>query len=357
MKAPRKLGASKLKGHLMRFIRRPGFNPFVRAKPRARETARGASRRHLPRLCPCPPLPKDRLGSGMDGWTDRCSEHPRLCIRFLDRMRPLSTWTAKEVQREGGEGRTDGQPRTGAGTEPHVPAAPRNDPVLGTHVLLLFCLISLQQGFCAQCFAVDAGERGLSRCRKPGCRRCPLSALCGGTHFTKLRRGQQRWLPGTTGQGTGSGPEDNPRVPGMLRGTWEDPAGDRRCHPCPTGRLAPGVTFGADELWVLLPGAADVLQRGRFRLEALELLQPVLQAPGSLQHRSGVCGTRDAAVNGRDAHHRPSPTSPGTRCPPSLPPTPGQLPSAPRLKPEWVPSRAAGCHGATPRSHAFHPQP
>lgn len=82
-----------------------------------------------------------------------------------------------------------------------------------------------------------------------------------------------------------------------------------------------GGTFGADELRVLLPRAVEILQVRRFRLEALELLQPVLQAPRGLQHRSGICGTWDAAVSRRDAHHKPSPTSFQTQCPPSSPPT------------------------------------
>lgn len=121
---------------------------------------------------PAPALPTpaaaQKLPGIEDGWTDRYSEHPRLCFMFLDRMHLLSTQTAKEVQRAG-EGRADGHRHVGARTEPHVPTAPQNDPIPGTHVLLLFCLISLQQGFCAQSFAVDTGERGLGRCRKPGC--------------------------------------------------------------------------------------------------------------------------------------------------------------------------------------------
>lgn len=65
--------------------------------------------------------------------------------------------------------------------------------------------------------------------------------------------------------------------------------GSRAPAPLPQ----PGGTFGALELRVLLPGPAEILQGRRLGLEALELLQPILQAPGSLQHRSGVCGMCD----------------------------------------------------------------
>lgn len=199
---------------------------------------------------------------------------------------------------------------------------------------------------------------GSAAAASPAAGDVPSLRSAGGTHFTQLRRGQQRWPLGTTGQVPAL--RTPLHVLGMLRGMWGDPVGGQHCHPHPTGQPASEGTFGADELQVLLPGAADVLQGSRFRLEALELLQPVLQAPGSLQHRSRVCRTQDIAVSGRDTRHQPSPTSPGTHCPPSLPPTPGQPPSAPCLKPEWVPSQPRGtpwgarCHEDTPRSHAFH---
>lgn len=70
MKAPRRPGASKLKGHLMRFIQRPGFNPLVPAKPCARETAQGDGRRDLSRLCPFLLLPQNHLGLRMDRQMD-----------------------------------------------------------------------------------------------------------------------------------------------------------------------------------------------------------------------------------------------------------------------------------------------
>jgi len=46
------------------------------------------------------------------------------------------------------------------------------------HVLLLLCLISLQQGFGQKRFAVDVRECGLSR-REPSCWQRSLSLLCG----------------------------------------------------------------------------------------------------------------------------------------------------------------------------------
>lgn len=108
----------------------------------------------------------------------------------------------------------------------------------------------------------------------------PPCALRGDT-VTRLQRGQQRW-PGDT-----SWPWDTPCTPGMLRG------GTRGVTAAAT-LPQPGGTFGADQLRVLLPGPAEILQGWwRLGLEALELLQPILQAPGSLQHRSRVCGMWD----------------------------------------------------------------
>lgn len=73
-----------------------------------------------------------------------------------------------------------------------------------------------------------------------------------------------------------------------------DAQGGHTGSPAAATLPQPGGTFGADELRVLLPGPAEILQgRRRLGLEALELLQPILQAPGSLQHRSGVCGVWD----------------------------------------------------------------
>lgn len=69
MKAPKRPGASKLKGHLMRFIQRHGFNPLVPAKPCARGNTR-ENRRDLSWLCLCLQLPQNHLGLGMDRQTD-----------------------------------------------------------------------------------------------------------------------------------------------------------------------------------------------------------------------------------------------------------------------------------------------
>lgn len=195
MKAPRKPGASELKGHLMRFFRRPGFNPLVQAQPRAREMVRGAGRRDRTHLCLRPPLRKNHLGSGTDGRTDARSTQERVSGFW----RGCAHSEPQEVQREGGEG---GQSRSTL-----------NGPCPRTHVLLLFALISLQ-GFCPQRFAVDAGEGALGRRREPGCRRRPLPALCGGTHLTQLQRGQQRWGPRARGQVLAP-------TPAASQGCWE----------------------------------------------------------------------------------------------------------------------------------------
>lgn len=77
------------------------------------------------------PATAQKLAGRGDGRTDGRPERLRLCVRFPGWMRPLSTQTAKEAQREGGEGSTDGHPHAGAGTEARVSPAPQNDPGCG----------------------------------------------------------------------------------------------------------------------------------------------------------------------------------------------------------------------------------
>lgn len=119
------------------------------------------------------------------------------------------------------------------------------------------------------------------RGRGAGARLPATSRPCAlrGDTVTRLRRGHGG------GQRAGPGPGTHP----AFQGGSEAAHGEPRLPPF-TQR---GGTFGADELRVLLPGAAEILERRRLGLEALELLQPILQAPGSLQHRSGVCGMQD----------------------------------------------------------------
>ena len=170
-----------------------------------------------------------------------------------------------------------------------------------------------------------------------------------GGHVSHSRAGDS-----SGGQRMGPSPE-TPCIPGMLGGAGGDAAGDRRCHPRPMRWPAAGGTFGADELRVLLPGAAEVLQRDGVGLEALEPLQPVLQAPGSLQHRSGVCGTRGSAV-GMSHHPGDPPPTPLPACPPTPRGATG-TPLNPTLsiaRPE-APARAA--LGAwPPRARRWHPR-
>lgn len=237
MKAPRKRGASKLKGHLMRFFRQPGFNPLVQAQPRAREMVRGAGRRDRTHLCLRPPLRKNRLGSGTDGRTDARSTQERVSgfWRGCARSEP------QEVQREGGEG----------GAEPQHPQ--RTLPPYSRTFAFRphFSARFLPTAPCRRCRR--RGPRPPPRARLPAT--SPPCALRGDTFDTAA---EGTAAVGSTGQGTGPGPQTR-CIPGVLGGTWWDLAGDCHCHPCPKGRLAPGGTFGADELRVLLPGAAKVL--------------------------------------------------------------------------------------------------
>lgn len=138
-----------------------------------------------------------------------------MCTRFLDRMCPQRRCKGKEKK----EGRTDVPMQE---QDPRNPAAPQDDPVPGTHVLLLFCLIALQQGLCARCFAVGARLRGLGHRQ-----RRPLPALCGGTRFIQLHRGQQQRPPGTMGQVLALRPNPYPR--GAQR-HMREPIWDC-CHP------------------------------------------------------------------------------------------------------------------------------
>lgn len=143
--------------------------------------------------------------------------------------------------------------------------------------------------------------------------------------------------------------------------------GDHHCHLHPAGA---GGTFGAEELQVLLPGAAELLQGWIFGLEALELLQAVLQAPRSLQHRSGVCGQQGWWSGPGDGHHRPHPTlvAMGTRVPLALSPNPkgsshlqpaykqGQSPRMPPHVPPHVPPCVTMCHRVSPHAPHHHPK-
>lgn len=120
---------------------------------------------------------------------------------------------------------------------------------------------------------------------------------------------------------------------------------------------------------MLLPGAAELLQGRIFGLEALELLQAVLQAPRSLQHRSGVCGQQGWWSGPEDGHHCPHPTlvAMGTWVPLSLSPHPkgsshlqpaykqGQSPRMPPQVPPHVPPRATTCHRVSPHATVCHP--
>lgn len=65
---------------------------------------------------PSPALPKNRLGSGMDRQTDTQVAETVYQVYGLDASVP--TQTAKEVQKERGEGRKNGQPCPGGRTEP-----------------------------------------------------------------------------------------------------------------------------------------------------------------------------------------------------------------------------------------------
>lgn len=123
------------------------------------------------------------------------------------------------------------------------------------HILLLLCLISLQQGFGQKCFAVDVRERGFSR-RESCCWQWSFSLLCG------------RDVCHTV----------------VCLEAHEDVDGEHGCHPCTISTLG---TFGAEELWVLLPGAAEILQGWIFGLKALE------------QHWSRVCGQQHFVCQGQ----------------------------------------------------------
>lgn len=163
----------------MRFTHRPGFTRFAQAQP------------HVTHL--------NCLKEGTDGHTDTLSAQAgRLAL-------------PRQRRRCGGkkaEARTAGHP----GQQQGEPLAPLNavwGPVAGTHVLLFFCLISLQPGVCQKGFAVDTGERGLGR-REPGRRRRPFSLLCRGGHVSKC-----------CGVGTGGGRDRG----SALRPPLHHPAG------------------------------------------------------------------------------------------------------------------------------------
>lgn len=306
----------------MRFTHRPRFTRFAQAQPRVT---------HL-----------NCLEEGTDGRTDTLSARAgRLAL-------------PRQRRRCGGkkaEARTAGHP----GQQQGEPLAPLNavwGPVAGTHVLLFFCLISLQPGFCQKGFAVDTGERGLGR-REPGRRRRPFSLLCRGDKFQNA----VGWARGVRDRGSALRPP--PPSPRGCSGARGDTDGDHHCHPCPAGARG---TFGAEERRVLLPGAAELLQGRIFGLEVLELLQAVLQAPRSLQHRSGVCGQQGWRSGARDGHHCPHPTlvATGMWVPPSLSlhpkgsshPQPaykqGRSPRMPPQVPPHVPPRAPHHHPKAP---------
>lgn len=115
---------------------------------------------------------------------------------------------------------------------------------------------------------------------------------------------------------------------------------------------------------MLLPGAAELLQGWIFGLKALELLQAVLQAPRSLQHRSGVCGQQGWWSGPGDGHHCPHPTlvAMGTWVSLSLSPNPkgsshlqpaykqGQSPRMPPHVPPHVPPCVTPCSASPPQS-------